>query len=134
MGRKLARERGLWQQTCRGSIHGRDTLWRSERYPLRAPQSNGDTAAVGSRRASADARAGRREQRAPGTCASQKTVGSIDRCGGRGDGPAPFCQIAMVASAYAFALADVGVGALLSSPGSVQRLREQQWSYQGGAR
>ena len=134
VGGQRSRGRGLWQQACRGLIHGCDTLWRSERYPLRAPQSNRGTAAVGSRRASADDRAGHREQRVPGTCPSQRTVGSIDRCGGRGDGAAPLCQIGIVASASALALAGAGVGALLTSPGSVPRLRERQPTYRRGWR
>jgi len=83
-GTERARERGLWQQVCRGSIHGRDAWWRSQRYPLRTPRSEAGAAALGSRRASAYDRAGRREESAPGTCRGPETVDRTDRSGGRG--------------------------------------------------
>lgn len=81
---KLAYASDLMQQMCRALTHDRDTVWGCELYPLRASQSNGGAAAVGSRRASARKRAGRREQRAPGTCRGPETVGLTDRSGGRG--------------------------------------------------
>jgi len=83
-GTERARERGLLQQMCRGLIHDRDASWRSQSYPLRAPRSEGGTAAVGSRRASTCERAGRREEWAPGTNRGPETVGLTDQRGGCG--------------------------------------------------
>jgi len=83
-GTERARERSLWQQMCRGSIHDRDASWRSQRYPLRAPRSEAGAAALGSRRASAYERAGRREESALGTRRRPETTGLTDRSGGRG--------------------------------------------------
>ena len=85
VGGVRAHKRGLWQQMCRGLIHGCDTLWRAQHYPLSAPQSNRGVAAVGSRRASTCERVGLLEQQAPGTCRGSETIGLTDQQrGGRG--------------------------------------------------